>query len=172
MKLSVKLFVIVLLAALGVFAAGENSNRRAPGFSIFDTGFQQHDLQDYRGKVVLIDFMKTDCPVCNQVADSLVELTSRYGDKIAVLSIVTLPDNFETVGKFAVAHGAKWPILFDSGQVMMSYLQLKPTGSMNVRFPRIFVIDGTGTIRNDIDSADPKALTVGALSIEIDKLLK
>ncbi len=167
-----KLPVIFLLVTLALFAAGENSNRRAPGFSIVDTHFQQHDLQDYRGKIVLVDFMKTDCPVCNQLADTFAELSSRYGDRVALLSIVTLPDNFETVDKFTAAHQAKWPILFDAGQVMMSYLQLKPTGNMNVHFPHIFVIDGAGMIRNDIDGADPRALTVGALSIEIDKLLK
>ena len=79
---------------------------------------------------------------------------------------------FETVDKFAAAHKTRWPMLFDSGQVMMSYLQLNPTGNMNVHFPHIFLIDGTGMIRNDIDGADPKALTVGALSIEIDRLSK
>ena len=167
-----KLSVLFVLGTLALFAAGENSNRRAPGFSIVDTHFQQHDLQDYRGKVVLIDFMKTDCPVCNELADSLAEVKSRYGDKVVILSIVTLPDTFESVDKFAAAHKTRWPMLFDSGQVIMSYLQLKPTGNMNVHFPHIFLIDGTGMIRNDIDGADPKALTVGALSIEIDRLSK
>ena len=53
----------------------------------------------------------------------------------------------------------------------MSYLQLKPTGNMNVHFPHIFVIDRFGAIRNDFDG-DEAALTVGGLSAEIDKLLQ
>jgi peroxiredoxin len=166
-----KTFAVLLLAAVSVLAAGSNSNRHAPGFSLMDTHFQQHDLQDYLGKVVLLDFMQTTCAVCNALADTLVELDKKYGEKIAILSVVTQPDNFDTAAKFSAAHNAKWPVVFDSGQVMMSYLQLKPTGNMNVHFPHIFVIDRFGAIRNDFDG-DEAALTVGGLSAEIDKLLQ
>ena len=48
------------------------SNRRAPGFSLPDSAFEQHDPQDYRGKVLLVDVMLTTCPICNQLADTLV----------------------------------------------------------------------------------------------------
>ena len=58
-----KLPVLILIAALGLFGANEFSNRRAPGFSLADSKFQQHDPQDYRGKVVIVDFMQTTCPV-------------------------------------------------------------------------------------------------------------
>jgi peroxiredoxin len=167
-----KTLALTLLAAITLLAAGGNSNRRAPGFSLMDTHFQQHDLQDYLGKVVLVDFMKTDCPVCNSLADTLAEVSKRYGDKIEIISVVTQPDNFDTAAKFSAAHGAKWPIVFDSGQVMMSYLQLKPTGNMNVHFPHTFVIDRFGAIRNDFDGDEAKDLTVGALSAQIEKLLK
>ena len=166
-----KALIAVLLTAVSIYAAaGANSNRPAPGFSLMDSHFNQHDPQDYRGKIIVIDFMKTECPVCNSLADSLSELQTRYGDRVVFLSIVTLPDTFETADKFAADHQLKSPILFDSGQVMMSYLQLKPTGNMNVHFPHIFVIDQTGMIRYDVDGSDPKALTVGALSGEIEKL--
>jgi peroxiredoxin len=167
-----KTLALTLLAAITLLAAGGNSNRRGPGFSLMDTHFQQHDLQDYLGKVVLLDFMQTTCPVCNSLADTLTELSSRYGDKIAILSVVTQPDNFDTAAKFSTAHGAKWPVVFDSGQVMMSYLQLKPTGNMNVHFPHIFVIDRYGAIRNDFDGDEAKDLSVGSLSAQIDKLLR
>lgn len=168
----IKASLTLLLTAYCLFASGENSNRPAPGFSLMDSHFTQHDPQNFRGRIVLVDFMKTECPACNALADDLVELHSRYGDKVVFLSIVTLPDTFDTADKFAAAHQAKWPILFDSGQVMMSYLQLKPTGNMNVHFPHVFVIDQTGMIRHDVDGSDTKALTVGALSAEIEKLLK
>ena len=118
--------------------------------------------------MVLIDFMKTDCAVCNKLADSLVAVKSKYGDKIAILSIVTLPDTFDSAGDFAARHKADWPILFDSGQVMMSYLQLSPAGNMTAQFPHVFVIDGTGRIRNDFDGSAEVLLTIGGLSAEID----
>lgn len=167
-----KAAVLILLGAAGLIAAGSYSNRRAPGFSLMDAHYRQHDIQDYRGKAVIVDFMQTGCPVCNSLADVFTAVAPKYGDKLAILSIVTLPDNFTEADKFSARHKANWPILFDSGQVMMSYLKLQPTGDMNVHFPHLFFIDTSGIIKNDLDSSESQALTVTSLSAEIDKLLK
>ncbi len=158
---------LVLIASMTLLAAGEYSNRRAPGFSLADSHFQQHDPQDYHGKVLLIDFMQTTCPVCTHLAETLVQVKAKYGDKIGILSVTTLPDNFETADNFAAEHKISWPIMFDSGQVMMSYLKVTPANP-KVNFPHLFIIDGTGTIRDDFEGAEDAA----AISAEIDKLVK
>jgi peroxiredoxin len=165
-----KVPVLILVSALALLAAGSYSNRRAPGFSLMDAHYRQHDIQDYRGKAVIVDFMKTDCPVCNTLADLFVEVSPKYGDKLAILSVVTLPDNFVEADKFSARHKANWPVLFDSGQVMMSYLKLQPTGDMNVHFPHIFLIDVNGIIKNDLDAPECQALTPASLAAEVDKL--
>jgi len=171
MKLTVltTLTLIPVLAA-SLFAAGEYSNRRAPGFSLNDSHFVQHDPQDYRGKVVIVDFMLTTCPVCNKLADVLVSVKAKYGDKIAVMSVMTAPDNYQTADQFAAAHKITWPMLLDSGQVMMSYLKLSPSNP-SVHFPHLFLIDGAGMIRNDFEGTEDKFLTVEGLSKEIEKIL-
>jgi peroxiredoxin len=166
-----RLTALVLTGCVTLFAAGEYSNRRAPGFSLSDSHFQQHDPQDYRGKVLIIDFMQTTCGICMKLADALVQVKAKYGDKIAIMSIMTLPDNYQTVDKFAADHKIGWPMLFDSGQVMMSYLKVTPANPQ-VHFPHLFLVDGNGTIKNDFEGSEDKALTVAALSAEIDKLLK
>lgn len=165
-----KLLAIVLIAALSLFAAGEYSNRRAPGFSLQDSHFEQHDPEDYRGKVLIVDFMQTACPVCQRLTDTLLQIKEKYGDRIAVMSILTLPDNFQTVDKFATDRKIPWPMLFDSGQVMMSYLKVTPANP-RVEFPHVFLIDGKGTIRNDFGATEEAALTLAGLSAEINKLL-
>jgi peroxiredoxin len=164
---SMRLPVLVLITALVLFADGEYSNRRAPGFSLADSHFQQHDPQDYKGKVLIVEFMQTTCPICMRLTDNLLKVKAKYGDKIGILSITTLPDNYQTADKFAAEHKVPWPILFDSGQVMMSYLKVTPANP-KVNFPHLFIIDGTGTIRDDFEGADDAA----AISAEIDKLLK
>jgi peroxiredoxin len=166
-----KLPAIFLIAALSLLASGEYSNRRAPGFSLQDSHFQQHDTQDYRGKVLIVEFMQTTCPVCQRLTDTLVQIKAKYGDKIGVMSVLTLPDNFQTVDKFAADRKIPWPMLFDSGQVMMSYLKVTPA-KPQVEFPHVFLIDGKGTIRNDFGAAEEASLNVAGLSTEIDKLLK
>jgi peroxiredoxin len=165
-----KLLALICVAALA-WAAGEYSNRRAPGFSLADSHFQQHDPQDYRGKVLLLDIMATNCPTCMKLAETLVELKAKYRDRIGLLSIVTLPDNQSTANKFAAEYKVTWPILFDSGQVIMSYLKVTPSNPQ-VHFPHLFIIDATGNIKNDFAGTDDKVLTVDGLSAEIDKLTK
>jgi peroxiredoxin len=162
-----KLPVLVLITALALVAAGEYSNRRAPGFSLADSHFQQHDPQDYKGKVLIVEFMQTTCPVCMRLTENLFQVKAKYGDKIAILSVTTLPDNYQTADKFAAEHKVPWPILFDSGQVMMSYLKVTPANP-KVNFPHLFIIDGNGTIRYDFEGGEEAE----AISAQIDKLLK
>jgi peroxiredoxin len=162
-----KLPVLVLMTALALVAAGEYSNRRAPGFSLADSKFQQHDPQDYKGKVLIVEFMQTTCSVCMQLTENLVQVKAKYGDKVGILSITTAPDNFQKGDKFAAEHQVTWPILFDAGQVMMSYLKVTPANP-TVNFPHVFIIDGNGTIRDDFEGAEDAA----KISAEIDKLLK
>jgi peroxiredoxin len=165
-----KILAGLLAVALMLPAAGQYSNRRAPGFSLADSKFQQHDPQDYRGKVLLVDIMLTTCPTCTQLADNLVQIKKKYGDKIAIISVVTLPDRFADADAFAAQHGITWPIVFDSGQMIASYLEVTPSHPQ-VHFPHLFVIDGNGMIRDDYEATDDKSLTIDGLSAAIDRLL-
>jgi peroxiredoxin len=162
-----KFLAILLAASVSLLAANEFSNRRAPGFSLADSKFQQHDTQDYRGKVLIVDVMQTTCPVCTRLAETLVGIKAKYGDKLGILSVTTLPDNYQTCDKFAADHKIPWPILFDSGQVIMSYLKVTPSNPQ-VHFPHLFIIDGNGQIRYDFEGEE----TAAAISADIDKLLK
>ena len=114
-----------------------------------DVNYNQHDLQDYRGRVVLIDFIRTDCPLCQTFAGVGEKIRTRFGDKVVVLTIVNAPpDNLKTVGAYIEKYGVKSPVLFDTFQVAASYLKLTP---VNPQFalPHLFLIDANGVIRND-----------------------
>ena len=90
-------------------------------------------------------------PHLQQLADTLVQVKKKYGDKIAILSVVTLPDTFAEADAFAAKHGITWPIVFDSGQMIASYMEVTPSNPQ-VHFPHLFVIDGAGMIRNDYEA--------------------
>jgi peroxiredoxin len=139
-------YVFGLLASAALlFASGELSGRRAPGFSLPDLHLRQHDLQDYRGKIVLIDIIQTTCPHCAQLADVLRKVEAKYGDKVAVLSIALPPDNQTSVARFAAEHKVTTPLLFDCGQVSASYLKATPQNP-KANVPHLFLIDGQGMI--------------------------
>jgi peroxiredoxin len=134
----------VLVCAAALFA-GENSGRRAPGFALPDSKMQVFDLADYRGKIVLLEFMQTTCEHCVTFADTLQRVQRKYGDKVAILAVVnSAADNQNTVSRYISGHGITYPVLFDAGQMAYSYL-------LKMRFdtPSVFLIDAGGTIRND-----------------------
>jgi peroxiredoxin len=140
------LFLPALFAA--VLFGGDLSNRRAPGFSLPDTRQTQHDTQDYRGKVLVIDIMSTTCPHCRKFSGILEEAKTRYKDRIAVLSIVTQPDNLKSVQDYITANKITAPVLFDCGQVMAAYLKITPDRP-TVNFPHVFLINKDGIIKED-----------------------
>lgn len=171
-RLSIRYFVVASLCLTALFAAGEFSNRRAPGFSLPDGRGIQHDPQDYRGKVVIVEFMQTNCPHCQKFSGILEKAKAKYQDKIMVLSVVTAPDTFQNVQKYITDFKITSPILFDSGQVMASYLKITPQNP-SVSFPHVFVVDSKGMIRNDF-GYNPSTTAVfegDGIFPEIDKLL-
>jgi peroxiredoxin len=129
-----------LLCATALVAAA--ADRRAPGFSLLDGKYQEHDLADYRGKVVLLAFIQTTCPHCAIFAENLQQAQERYGDKIAVLAVVNPPDDPNKIHAFVEGHKITYPILLDTGQMAYSYV-LTP----NLTFPRLYIIDAAGMIR-------------------------
>jgi peroxiredoxin len=165
------LFGLLISAAL-LLASGELSGRRAPGFSLPDLHLQQYDLQDYRGKILILDIIQSNCPHCGAFSEVLEKVRSKYGDKIAVLSIVNPPDTQATVAGFVAAHKISTPVLFDCGQVSVSYLKVTPA-KPSINVPHVFIIDGHGMIRNDFGyELDTKNIFEGdGLSAEIDRLL-
>jgi peroxiredoxin len=165
-------FFGLLASAALLLASGELSGHRAPGFSLPDLHGQQHDLQDYRGKVLLIDIIQTTCPHCQQLAGVLEKVEAKYGAKVAVLSITIPPDNQGTVARFLEEHKVTAPVLFDCGQVSASYLKATPQNP-RVNVPHLFVIDAQGMIRNDFGyEFDTRNIFEGdGLNLEIDRLL-
>lgn len=129
-------------------AQGSLSNRRAPGFSLPDVDLRQHDLADYRGRIVLLDIMRTQCPHCQTLSRTLERIKAHYGDQVAVLSIVNPPDNLDSVRAYIRENKITTPILFDCGQVAASYMKATPQRP-TVNVPHLFVIDANGWIRHD-----------------------
>ena len=149
-----RIAAVLALAFSGAFAADSLSNRRAPGFSLMDVNFNQHDLADYRGKVVLVEFMRTDCPVCLGFASIIEKVKAKYGTRVEVLTIVNSPpDNLQSVTQYISTYKVKNPILFDCGQVAASYMKLNPQNP-RIALPHVFLVDQKGTIRTNFEFSE------------------
>jgi peroxiredoxin len=155
-----------LLCATALLAA--EPPRRAPGFSLPNLKAEQHDLADYRGKVVILEFMQTTCPHCAAFVDVLDKVTQKFGNKVAILAVVNPPDNQQAVAAYITGHKISYPILFDCGQVAYSYLR-----AVQFDLPQVYVIDATGMIQRHYEySALTQDIFEGnALIPELDRML-
>lgn len=165
-----------LAAASVLSASGEFSNRHAPGFALPDPEYKHYyDLQDYRGKVVLIDIMSTHCPHCQLLTTTLEQVKARYGNKVVILEVVLPPDNQSTISQYAAVNKVTVPMVCDMGQMTASYFKATPETMQHVDVPHLFIVDQQGMIRNDFsyDESSTKPVFEGpGLFKEIDKLLK
>ena len=121
-------------------------NRRAPSFSLPDSALKQHDLLDYRGTWLLLDFMETNCPKCKDLSIKLEAAKQKYGARVAILSIVlTPPETQTTVAKYIAETKMTTPIVFDSSQVAISYFKATPANP-SFDSPHLFAINPAGLI--------------------------
>jgi thiol-disulfide isomerase/thioredoxin len=165
-------FCLVFCVASLLVAAGGLSNRRAPGFSLQDSKGQQHDLYDYRGKIVLVEIMQTSCPHCRAFSKILDQVKAKYGDRVVSLSVVNPPDSPQNVARYLAEVKPSTPVLFDSGQMAISYFKLTPENP-SIDLPHLFIIDANGWIVNDYAyGAATKGIFEGkAIFPELDRLL-
>jgi thiol-disulfide isomerase/thioredoxin len=146
---------IILLSLLLAAAApaGPLAGRRVASFTLSDATGKYYDVLDFRGKVLLIDVMKTDCPHCVTLTRNLERVKSKYGDKVAILSIVNPPDNPQTVAAYIARFKVTSPVLFDFSIATAALLRLGPQNP-TVSLPTLLVVDANGTIRDDIVYSD------------------
>ena len=166
-------FALILACAALPLAAQSLSGRRAPSFSLPDSKLQQHDILDYRGKWLLLDFMKTDCPHCKALSQTLEGVRRRFEGKVAILSIViSPPEDMNTVGKYMTENKLTNPIAFDMGQVAIVYFQATPQRS-SFDTPHLFLIDPDGKIVRDWgESGQTREILEGkGLAATLDVLL-
>ena len=156
---------ILIALSFALLLPAQFDNRRAPGFSLPEVMTQkQFDLMDFRGKPLVIEFMRTDCPKCKTLTAALEQVKAKYAGKLSVLSIVTQPDTQLTVAAFLNETKSTTPILYDCSQVMISYLRLSPQNP-TVHLPTVYVIDKAGMIRRELkgDAATPTEV-LGAIA--------
>ncbi len=162
-----RVLLALLLCTAAVF--GADAPRRAPGFALPDTKMQVHDLYDYRGKPVILEFMQTTCPHCAGFVNTLQKIQQKYGDKLQILAVVVPPDNMTTVAQYVEGHKISYPVLFDMGQAVYSYVR-----QGHVSFPQVYIVDPKGMIYAHYDYnnvLDHDIFDGNGLFNEIDRMM-
>lgn len=116
----------------------------APSFTLKDLEGNNHELKDYRGKPVILNFWASWCAPCIKEAPNFIKLASQYRDEVQILTVnLTSVDSIGGAEAFAEYFGFEFPTLLDEeGDVAASY-QIKP-------IPTTFFIDSEGVITDGV----------------------
>jgi thiol-disulfide isomerase/thioredoxin len=94
----------------------------APPFLVRDIDGNVISTAEWKDKVVLLNFWATWCPPCREEVPELVDLQSRYKDRLQVIGIsMDDPEDIRTVKKFAVQEGVNYPIVMASREIILEY---------------------------------------------------
>lgn len=99
---------------------------------------EEYDLDDRRGRWVLVNFFATWCPPCVQEQPELVAFASRNAEDAEIVS-VAFDDRAEKVEAFFAESGATWPVLAqDTGEISIDYGVVK--------LPESFLVNPEGQV--------------------------
>jgi peroxiredoxin len=151
-------------AAQGSPARG--SQRQAPDFTLNDLQGRKVSMNDFRGKVILLEFFQSGCPACRLEAPLLEHLYSEYQKKgVVVVGISHDQGGVEAVKKFASEFGITYPLLMGDLEVAVRYVGITPLNP-SFTIPRYFLIDRKGTIVRQILPGDAKSASEAVAQLE------
>lgn len=149
--------------------------RPAATFQISEPSGRVLKLSEYRGKVVIVQFLYTTCPHCQAMAQMLTGLQKELGPNGLRVVGVAFNDGVEAnpglVDQFVKATNAGFPVGSASRDSVLSYLGI----SVMERFvvPQVLIIDRRGTVRAQSDPlGSPELQEPSSLRSIVDGLLK
>ena len=94
----------------------------APDFSLKDLNGVAHSLNNYKGKVVFLNFTTTWCPYCKKELPNLKKMYSENKDKGFEIIAIYLRESQQKVSSFASDHDLPYKILLDTdGAIARTY---------------------------------------------------
>ena len=141
------ILLLTLSLAVSTFAQQALYNgSMAPNFSLAGIDGQTYDLNQLRGKVVLITFWSTRCNICHSELPNMNRLVSRFKGQDVVFLGLTM-DNESKVGTYLKSNSFSFTILPNSFGTVLQYADRDREGNINMGFPAYFLIDQNGIVR-------------------------
>lgn len=140
---------IGIIAVAGAAAAGPGVDvgDRAPQFTLADSAGNEVSLADFKGKVVVLEWVNPDCPFVKRhyKEGSMKNLSTAYDESMGVVWLTINSTNYmdsSANAAFVQKEGITWPVLVDQdGTVGHAY------GAATT--PHMFIIGKDGTVVYD-----------------------
>jgi len=114
----------------------------APAWKLKDVDGKVVSSEDFKGKVVVVDFWATWCPPCRTEIPGYVQLQKKYAaDGLVIVGISVDTDGPEVVRKFMKEVGINYPIVMADDQIQDLFAPIQG-------YPTTLIIDRDGKIRD------------------------
>lgn len=111
-------------------------------------------LSTLKGKVVVLEFLLTNCPHCQDMDRRLSAYQKEFGAKgVQVLGLAIDENAGPNIGTFVLRSGANFPIGVYDYMKSRAYLQIPDVVRMSM--PHIAIVDRQGQIREHRGAEDP-----------------
>jgi len=161
--------IILITLTLAISAFAQQSLRtgsHAPAFAVDGMDGNTYDLNDYKGKVVVITFWSSKCTICHEEIPKLNRLAAHYKNQNVVFLALTM-DNEAKVSAYIKNTPFDFTILPNSFGVVLQYADRDRAGNIDMGFPAYYIVDQTGGIQMKTSGWDKTA----GIDSQISKLL-
>lgn len=142
-RLALGLLLLTLASASGVTGAGTltmiEPRPAAPPLVLEDLDGREHTLDDYHGRVVVVNFWATWCPPCREELPSLQRLWEAQGPEGLVVLGVNVGEDADRIFFFTADYPVDFPLLLDRDATAIDTWPVRG-------IPTTFVIDPEGRI--------------------------
>jgi len=135
----------------------------APDFKVKVLTGEAVSLQQFAGKVLVMDFWATWCPPCRESVPELRDLTRKYPAEKLILISVSADEDENAWHDFVGKKHMDWLQYRDSDHQLIDAFNVDS-------YPTYLVIDGEGIIRQRITGLDPQASVVHRLRATLQSM--
>ena len=129
----------VSLLALCSTLVGQTVPRPAPEFAVTAST----KLSDFRGRIVVLAFISTECPHCQRVSGVIEQLSHEFAGRLAAVEVAF--NAGADVRAFAQRFGLTFPIGKSSPDAVHDFLGIQR--GLRLGTPQMVVMDRNGVIR-------------------------
>ncbi len=144
MRILTCLFLLIVFSVV-CFGQQREVKNEAQNFNAISLQGQTFDLAEMKGKVVLMTFWSTRCPICAKETSKLNQLAARYKNRDVVFLGLTT-DNADSVTSFIKKKPFDFNLLPDSFGVLLKYADRDGSGRVIMSYPAYYLINQTGEI--------------------------
>lgn len=112
----------------------------AMDFNVTDLNGQPLSIEQFRGKVVLLDFWATWCPPCIAEMPNVKRTYAKYKNQNFEIIGISLDRSMTPLKSYIEKEGLTWPQYYDNSRNVSNMYQVRS-------IPSTFLIDGEGIIR-------------------------